>query len=589
VSVKQIIGIVIALLVGGAIALYASMQPDRKAGSPTGQSASTESAPAPAPATDVAAKPDAPVSGEQKAESAPATAEGAQTALTETAEKAEEESASAKALAEAKALAKAKAEAAAKAVEAAKAQAEAEARKVAAAVAADAKAKAEAEAQAKAEARAKAEAEALAKAQAEAEAEAAARAEAEARAKAEAEAALAKAQAEAAARAEAEARAKAEAEAALAKAQAEAAARAEAEARAKAEAEAALAKAQAEAAAKAEAEARAKAEADKAAADALAKAESEDKPAGAVGPNATGGVRLPAFDVAEVNPDGMMVIAGVASPGAEVRLIAANGDVLARTLADADGAFAFLPETPLPLGDSALRLAVSDDGGAPVYSEETIIVSRSGGGAAPLIVLQSEDATTPSKVLQRPDTAPKEAVARLEDKAGAGGGVGGSADDKPVKTEDSGLAVGAIDYDSSGRLALRGVAPPGSNVTVEVDGAAVAKTTANAAGDWTATTGAGAADGASRIDATAQTNAGGAAARPLRVSLPFAPAGIIQDFPQGRMVIVQPGNSLWRIARRTYGDGLRYTVIYSANRGQIMNPDLIYPGQILHAPKPREG
>ena len=47
---------------------------------------------------------------------------------------------------------------------------------------------------------------------------------------------------------------------------------------------------------------------------------------------------------------------------------------------------------------------------------------------------------------------------------------------------------------------------------------------------------------------------------------------------------MQPGNSLWRIARRSYGAGLRYTVIYEANRAQIGDPDLIYPGQVFVIP-----
>ena len=55
---------------------------------------------------------------------------------------------------------------------------------------------------------------------------------------------------------------------------------------------------------------------------------------------------------------------------------------------------------------------------------------------------------------------------------------------------------------------------------------------------------------------------------------------------QGR-IVVQPGNSLWRIARRLYGDGFQYTVIYEANREQIRDPDLIYPGQIFVLPADR--
>jgi nucleoid-associated protein YgaU len=51
-----------------------------------------------------------------------------------------------------------------------------------------------------------------------------------------------------------------------------------------------------------------------------------------------------------------------------------------------------------------------------------------------------------------------------------------------------------------------------------------------------------------------------------------------------KSLIVQPGNSLWRIARRSYGTGGRYAVIYSANRDRIGDPDLIYPGQVFMLP-----
>ena len=44
------------------------------------------------------------------------------------------------------------------------------------------------------------------------------------------------------------------------------------------------------------------------------------------------------------------------------------------------------------------------------------------------------------------------------------------------------------------------------------------------------------------------------------------------------------GDSLWKISRRTYGEGERYTEIYDANQDQIRDPDLIYPGQIFVLP-----
>lgn len=45
------------------------------------------------------------------------------------------------------------------------------------------------------------------------------------------------------------------------------------------------------------------------------------------------------------------------------------------------------------------------------------------------------------------------------------------------------------------------------------------------------------------------------------------------------------GDCLWNIAKKFYGNGAKYTVIYDANRGVVGgNPNLIYPGQVLTIP-----
>jgi nucleoid-associated protein YgaU len=54
--------------------------------------------------------------------------------------------------------------------------------------------------------------------------------------------------------------------------------------------------------------------------------------------------------------------------------------------------------------------------------------------------------------------------------------------------------------------------------------------------------------------------------------------------PRNGKIVIQPGNSLWRISRVIYGRGVEYTVIYDANKDQIRNPNLIYPGQIFATP-----
>lgn len=54
--------------------------------------------------------------------------------------------------------------------------------------------------------------------------------------------------------------------------------------------------------------------------------------------------------------------------------------------------------------------------------------------------------------------------------------------------------------------------------------------------------------------------------------------------PRVMLVTVQPGHTLWRLSREHYGEGTRYLQIYRANRAQIRDPDLIYPGQIFAIP-----
>lgn len=56
--------------------------------------------------------------------------------------------------------------------------------------------------------------------------------------------------------------------------------------------------------------------------------------------------------------------------------------------------------------------------------------------------------------------------------------------------------------------------------------------------------------------------------------------------PAGRYRVV-PGDSLSRIARKQYGNGLLWLAIFESNRDQIRDPDLIYPGQLLRIPAER--
>jgi len=73
------------------------------------------------------------------------------------------------------------------------------------------------------------------------------------------------------------------------------------------------------------------------------------------------------------------------------------------------------------------------------------------------------------------------------------------------------------------------------------------------------------------------------AAATVANTAPKASAAVVVDSIE--TATVSRGDSLWRISRKTYGSGYRYTVIHQANQEQIRDPDLIYPGQIFVLPK----
>lgn len=58
----------------------------------------------------------------------------------------------------------------------------------------------------------------------------------------------------------------------------------------------------------------------------------------------------------------------------------------------------------------------------------------------------------------------------------------------------------------------------------------------------------------------------------------------IEEEPTIRMHEVKSGDTLSKIALAVYGDAMKYTVIFEANKPMLDDPDKIYPGQMLRIP-----
>lgn len=55
--------------------------------------------------------------------------------------------------------------------------------------------------------------------------------------------------------------------------------------------------------------------------------------------------------------------------------------------------------------------------------------------------------------------------------------------------------------------------------------------------------------------------------------------------PEADFYEVKSGDSLSKIAKKYYGDAMKYPAIFEANKPMLKDPNLIYPGQMLRIPK----
>ncbi len=264
----------------------------------------------------------------------------------------------------------------------------------------------------------------------------------------------------------------------------------------------------------------------------------------AIAGTAAGPVR-PDFDVVRVDKDGNVVIAGRATPGCTI--IIRDGETeVGRTSVDRAGEWVLVPDDALPPGARELTLVAECEGSEPLVADRVVaLVVPEHSGNALAVALPRDGA---AQVLQRPGPA---------------------------------AAVGKIDYDDAGRATLSGMAAPNSTVRIYLDNKLVGTTQADGDGAWSLTLNREIPAGSYtlRVD---QVHPDGTVL--ARSELPFVRSEPVVDLPPGRVAIIQPGDHLWKIARQRYGSGFQFTLIYEANKDQIRDPDLIYPGQIFTLP-----
>jgi nucleoid-associated protein YgaU len=280
----------------------------------------------------------------------------------------------------------------------------------------------------------------------------------------------------------------------------------------------------------------------------------------------------PSIDLVRIDKTGSTVVAGQAEANAKVDIVF-DGVVIGEAQADKAGAFVALldiepSETPRELG-----LVQKQTTGEDVASTDKVLVMPFQPEAvdAPKLIVAKPDSVEVITYASNEETSVETPTENIETEG-------------PLATVVSGLSLDTIVYNDLGDVVIAGRGSSEDFVRVYLDNKAenVQKVTDN--GQWKITL----LDVPEGIYSLRVDSIDSAGTVTGRVQIPFKREAttFVSNTNNGQpaSVTIQPGYTLWALAEKRYGAGIRYAQIYDANRDRIKDPDLIYPGQVFDLP-----
>jgi nucleoid-associated protein YgaU len=349
----------------------------------------------------------------------------------------------------------------------------------------------------------------------------------------------------------------------------------------------------------------------------------------------------PTFDVMRLDPNGAAVVAGQVAGGAKVSILVDGAEVATAT-ADDTGKFVAMFDLPAAGAGRLMTMTATLSDGTTVQSESSVALAATTAPAAvaevstPEATTEAQTGTTAlavseegAKVLQTDTNVAAEVAANVTidtiayptpDTVQFGGrGTAGNfirlyLDNAPLgdpatvgadgtwKLTQTGIdpkvyTLRADEVDGAGKVASRYETPfkretpealaaaSGEKVASAETQAPAADTAATAPATTAQTT--APADGTATDTAAVDTTAQASTETSTTASTTTEAADATQTTAQAASVTVtvQPGFTLWGIAKRQFGDGILYVQVYEANKDKIKDPDLIYPGQVFTLPQ----
>ncbi|MEO0382473.1 MAG: LysM peptidoglycan-binding domain-containing protein [Pseudomonadota bacterium] len=298
-------------------------------------------------------------------------------------------------------------------------------------------------------------------------------------------------------------------------------------------------------------------------------------------------------------------IAGAAAPGTVIRLYQDN-ELLGETVTGEEGRYLFEGALNDATGEVTVRADALATGSADVIARAEVPFDMPGTEMADIDMAEAAAETVTEAVEEVAQTATgaatetadaaSDAVAEIADNAVEAASTAADA----VSESASELASNTVEAASDAAEAVGEAVEEAVATAVEVADTSTASeplpaSEANNATETAAATPSQAVETAPETATSAPETTEAASTQTEVASTADAASNTAPAASNERVsvldtgsVIIRRGDNLWRLSRRVFGQGIRYTSIYDANRDQIRNPALIFPGQVFELPTPQE-
>ena len=279
---------------------------------------------------------------------------------------------------------------------------------------------------------------------------------------------------------------------------------------------------------------------------------------------------VPKVDILKVSPDGSYIIAGKGKPNSTISILE-KGNKIESVDADESGSWVIVSKDNLESGDNLLTINQDNIDGTSTQSKEVYVTKiDKQNETKPLVIEIENDDGGKLSIIQSPSI--KKLESNVENNL--------TLSKKQINKKNV-FKIQSVSFSQDGSLSIQGIANYGSNIEILVNKNLSSIFLKNKP-EWIFNSSYKLGYGMHKLVANLKSQDNTILDS---ITLPF----MRSEMPSGELpdnyVLIKPGDMLWTISFKIYGNPLKYIEIYEENRDQITNPDLIFPGQVFSIPK----